>query len=271
MIVGTGLVARGKRIHIPGLNIVNYLDDPRLRLKMGEDGQLRPRGEPIDTVVLHSTRGAPDSDDPREQVLIPGVGPSSRAGYEVVEDWNHDHRCAGAHFVDDFDGTVYQLADIDLEETYSATTTNPRSISIEMRQGRNCEFYSAQMSATGGLADALCTYERIPRFIPDVYRGALTFLAAGGHGFRGVFGHRDQTHRRGRGDPGDLVMAELGARGFQRVNLLAREDWRITKRLQQMAGVTVDGVYGPETFAALEALGYRYGQHTFPPDEPRAA
>ena len=76
---GTGLVFAGARVPVLGRNVISWLDDPRLRLKMPEDGRSRVPGYYVQAVVLHTTRGAPDSDDPRPQTLLPGAGPSTRA------------------------------------------------------------------------------------------------------------------------------------------------------------------------------------------------
>jgi hypothetical protein len=104
-VTGTGLVIHGARVTISGVRVVSFLDDPRLALKLPEDGRLAP-GRHVTGIVLHTTRG----DDP--QVIKPGLGVSTRAGYDLVDDWSSDHRCAGAHRAIDHDGTVYCLADL---------------------------------------------------------------------------------------------------------------------------------------------------------------
>jgi hypothetical protein len=205
------------------------------------------------------TRGAPDSDDPRPQTLLPGAGPSTRAGYEVVQDWRTDHRCAGGHLVVDFDGVVYQLADLVSEETYHATTVNHRTIGIEIKQGRaQSELYAEQLAAVCDVVDAITARLGIQRQGPDRYRGPLARLSSGGADVWGVYGHRDQTDRRGFGDPGDYAMAALAARGYERHNFLAGDDKRVWRERQAALGFrssSCDGLPGPLTRAALKNAG----------------
>lgn len=266
--IGSGLVVDGLRLAVPGVNVINFFDDPRLRLKIGEDGTIRPRSAHVQAIVLHTTRGAPDNDDHRPQDIRAGAGPSTRAGYETVADWRADHRCAGAHLVVDFDGWVYCLADLVREETFHARSVNPRTIGIELTQGRDCELYADQLSTVATLVDWLTADLGIQRQIPDRYRGPVERLEAGGQDFYGVFGHRDQTANRGEGDPGDAVMAELGARGYERFNLRAGDDrtvWRDRQRALGFGAADCDGIPGPKTVAALRARGYRSGLWTMPP------
>jgi N-acetylmuramoyl-L-alanine amidase len=272
-VTGSGLVVDGLRLAVPGVRVVNFLDDARLRLKIGEDGTLRPRGARVQAVVLHTTRGAPDSDDHRAQQLRPGAGPSTRAGFEVVADWTADHRCAGAHLVIDFDGVVYCLADLVREESFHATSVNARTIGIELKQGRDCELYAEQLSVMARVVDWITADLGIQRQIPDRYRGPVERLEAGGADFYGVFGHRDQTDRRGEGDPGDLAMAELGTRGYERFNLRAGDDREVWRKRQAALGfgaADCDGIPGPKTVDALRRRGYQAGLWACPPSE-RAA
>lgn len=266
LLTGTGLVFAGKRVLVPGVNVISWLDDPRLRLKLPEDGRARQGGYFTQIIALHSTRGAPDSDDKRPQTLLPDLGPSTRAGYEVVEDWRTDHRCAGGHLIDDFDGTVYQLADLVTETTYHATSINHRSIGIETKQGRaQNEFYTGQLAALKAVVDVITAELGIPRCVPSGYHGPLARLERGGADYWGVCGHRDQTDRRGFGDPGDHVMDSLG---YQRVNIAAGEDLALVKALQQALGFRAsacDGIPGPITRAALRKAGYQHGLWTCPP------
>lgn len=271
---GNGLVFAGARVPVLGRNVISYLDDPRLRLKLPEDGRTRPGGYYVQSIGLHTTRGAPDSDDKRPQTLLPGAGPSTRAGYDVVEDWRTDHRCAGGHIVVDFDGVIYQLADLVTETTYHATSINHRSIGIEYKQGRaQNELYAEQLAAGCDVVDAITARLGIQRQIPDRYRGPLARLSSGGADYWGVFGHRDQTDRRGFGDPGDYVMAALAARGYERHNLLAGDDKRVWRERQRALGFrasSCDGLPGPLTRAALERQGYGHGLWALPPERTAA-
>jgi hypothetical protein len=267
-VTGSGLIVDGIALAVPGVSVVNFVDDARLRLKIGEDGTIRPRSARVQAVVLHTTRGAPDSDDRRAQDIRPGYGPSSRAGFDVVADWRADHRCAGAHLVIDFDGWVYCLADLVRETTFHATSVNHRTIGIELKQGRDCELYAEQLSTCARIVDWITADLGIQRQIPDRYRGPVERLEAGGADFYGVFGHRDQTDRRGEGDPGDAIFAELATRGYERFNLRTGQDravWRDRQRALGFIGAEVDGIPGPKTVDALRARGYRGGLWALPP------
>lgn len=265
----TGLIINGIAVDVPFITVVNYFDDARLRLKIGEDGARRPK-HAVTSIVLHTTRGAPDSDDTREQVIRPGAGPSSHAGVEVNIDWHKDGRCAGAHLVVDFDGVVYCLADLLLEMSYHATSVNPSTIGIEIKQGNDCEMYDAQLDAVVRLCNWLTYYFGIQRQIPDKYRGPVARLEAGARDYRGVFGHRDQTGRRGRGDPGDPVMERLARAGYEAFRLDRGDDrmvWRARQRALGMHDHDVDGIPGQQTTAELVAHGYKGGLWAMPPGE----
>src|SRR5262249_5627231 len=154
------------------------------------------------------------------------------------------------------------------EETYHATSVNPRSIGIEIKQGKDCELYEKQLAVVADLVDWITVDLGIQRQIPDRYRGALKRLEAGGADFYGVFGHRGQTTGRGAGDPGDLVMQELVARGYERFNLAVAEDRVVWKRRQRALGIEgaeIDGIPGPITKAVLRARGYAGGLWTLAP------
>jgi hypothetical protein len=79
----------------------------------------------------------------------------------------------------------------------------------------------------------------------------------------GVYGHRCNTARRGRGDPGDEVIARIIAAGAEPVLAEQRQDIALgklrQKRLNELdanAGLTwrplaIDGVCGPASIAAM--------------------
>lgn len=265
--VGTGLVFSGRRVLVPGVNVISYLDDPDLALDLPEDGRPRRRGYAVQHVVVHTTRGAPDRDDPRPQTILPGAGPSTRAGYEVVHDQRHNGKHAGEHLVIDHDGTVYQLCDLVTVASYNATTVNDRAIGIEVKQGRQNEIYVAAGGSLLAVVLAITAELGIQRQMPDRYRGPIARLARGGADFWGVFGHRDQTDDRSIGDPGDYLMGVLST-ACQRHNLAEGDDRRYVRQVQRelgMTGADLDGIPGPRTVAALKARGYAHGLLACPP------
>lgn len=272
--IGTGLVFAGERVMVPGVNVISYLDDPDLALDLPEDGRRRRAGFRVQHIVVHTTRGAPDNDDPRPQTILPGFGPSTRAGYEIVHDQRHNGKHAGEHLVIDHDGTVYQLADLVTVASYNATTVNDRAIGIEVKQGKaQNEIY---VGAGGSLRQVILTCAGklgIQLQMPDKYRGALARLASGGADFWGVYGHRDQTDNRSSGDPGDYLMGVVSTI-CERHNLLACDDKRVWRLRQTDLGFrgasAADGIPGPLTTYALAKAGYQHGLWALPPDRTAA-
>lgn len=264
-----GLIINGVENVVPGLKVVNWKDDPKLRLKMPEDG--RPRVPPrVGCVTVHSTLGAPDSQNRHPQTLLPGLGPSTNAGEYLVDMWSKDGRCAGAALGVDFDGTVYCLCDLVTEESYHATTANQVSIGIEIKQGvSQSEFYEGQIAAVVTLVNYITAYLGIQRQMPGAYTNKpVPRLATGAKDFYGVFGHRDQSDNRGFGDPGDFVMTVLEKAGYERFNLFNNDDITAWKKRQAWLGFPAskcDGIPGPQTTAALKAKGFDCGLWVCPP------
>lgn len=261
----SGVIVNGLQLAVPGLRVVNYRDEPAIRLKIGEDGTARPRVL-IDYVVLHTTLGAPDNTFKHSQQVIEGAGPATDVGKQLAQMWGTDGRCAGSHLAIGFDGTVYCLCDLLLEESFHATTVNLHSVGIEYQQGRQSELYSVQLEAGRRLVDWLTLYFEIPRMIPLGYKGIpIPQLAVGGHGYRGVFGHRDQSIQRGAGDPGDFVMQSLRYRAIDVAGGAYVTYWQAVQRWLGFSGTDVDGDPGPHTFRALRARGFAGGQISLPP------
>jgi hypothetical protein len=263
-----GVVIDGVQTDVPGLRVASWFDDPRLRLRVGQpraanDG--RPRQTRwIRSIVLHTTKGIPGGKDLRPQVIRPGRGPAGMHAEDVARWWASSELCSGAHLVCDFDGTWVCLADLATECAYHATTINDVSIGIEICQGAQAELYDGQLDAVVTMVDFLTARFGIQRQIPDAYTGPIPRLERGGADCVGVFGHRDQTGNRGRGDPGDAIMARLAAAGYERFDFRAGADQVAWRQRQQQLGppVVVDGVPGPATVTALAQAGYPHGLWT---------
>jgi hypothetical protein len=264
-----GLVIDGVQVPVPELDVKNWHDDPRLRLRIGEKGQHNDgrarRTRWIRSIVLHTTKGIPGGRDRRPQKILPGVGPTGSRAEAVASYWSTSDLASGAHLVCDFDGSWVCLADLATECAYHATTMNDVSIGIEIYQGADAEVYDGQLDSVVAMVDFLTARFGIQRQVPDKYRGPIPRLVEGGADCVGVFGHRDQTHRRGEGDPGDAVMAKLVAAGYERFDFSGGEDLGAWKERQRAitaargATVTIDGVPGPRTIQSLEAAGYEDG------------
>lgn len=273
---GTGLIVRGVKHAVPGLRVVNYEDDPRLKLKIPEDGIHKWTTKT--GVVLHTTKGVPGGKDKRPQLIKPGLRADDDFGDAIVDMWSTDGRCAGAHLGVGHNAVVYQFADL-ADVTWHATTVNYSTIGIEYHQGADAELYTGQIAAGVQLSLFLTTLDEhgivIARQMPDKYRGPLARLAHGARDFSGVFGHRDQTDNRGEGDPGDAIMDAHARAGFERRDLRALgtlpEDRRAWRTIQHEIGrVTPDGIPGPATARRLRAVG-RSIAHPYMPERTAAA
>lgn len=260
----SGMIVNGLPVAIPGVLVRNWKDEPALRIKMGEDAVRRPRPI-VSCAALHTSLGAPDEVFKHPQEVRPGTGPALDMA-SMIEDWNTDHRCAGAHAGIGADGTVYCFADLLLEETFHAKSVNPLSIGIEYQQGRESELYEVQIEAGRRVVDWITAYFSIQRQTPKAYAGApLARLVAGARDFVGVFGHRDQDSNRGAGDPGDAIMASLR---YPALDIAGGQDLELWKRRQAWLGLAAadcDGIPGPHTIAALRARGFVSGLWALPP------
>jgi len=254
-----GLVINGREHVWPGLQIVNFRDDPRVRLKLGEDGRRR-RTSWVRSICNHTTMGLPAT-------IEPGTGPHGGA-YDTFAWWNDpESGSAGAHLEVDRDAMIYCTADLVLEVSYGATSLNEVCVNVEARQGHGADhaLNQAQLEAWAELNVALCALLGIARQYHWPYlHGPVPRLHAGGGDCVGVFGHRDQTGAKGVGDPGDEIFQALGRRGFEAFDFSQDEDlvaWRERQRRLNALGWTpalaVDGVPGPLTLKAWGALGDR--------------
>lgn len=248
-----GLLIGGIVHSVAGLDIVNPVDGPSwCKLDPG-DGRRR-RTPWVRQVIVHGTRGG------WPQNVLPGAGKGDRA--KVVADfWRGDPTHSAAHLIVDTDGKVACLCDLASTTAFHATVSNEWSVGIEMAQLGAGDVYEATLGATVRLVAALCDLLGIPKQMPDRYEGRpLKRLLDGGPDFAGVYGHRHNTDRRGRGDPGDAVFLELAAAGFERFDLDTGADLAAWKRRQAKLGVKADGIVGPGTMAALRAAGYASGR-----------
>jgi hypothetical protein len=252
-----GLLINGLVVPVEGLTILNPLDTEWCRLDPGD--YHRRRTPWVRQIIPHGTRG----DWP--QPIIPGSGPGKRAQL-VADFWRGDPTHSAAQLVTDTDGVVACLCDLATTAAYHATVSNEWSIGIEQAQVGKSELYEATLRATARLIDALCDIFEIPKQMPRGYDGKpLQRLLDGGPDFAGVYGHRSNTDRRGRGDPGDALFVELGALGFESFDLDRREDLFVWKRRQAKLNamgerLTVDGIVGPGTMQAMHRHGFKSGR-----------
>lgn len=275
-----GLVIGGREVEVPGVAVRNFKDDPKLALRVGKpdggnDGKTRTR--PVSLVVLHTTKGIPGGTDKREQVILPGLGPDTKAEDRTISYWSTDPTPSGAHLVVDHDGSVGCLADLRTVCAYHAgqSEVNDRSVGIEIYQGSKAEMYEGQLDIVRRVVDVITRELGIQRQIPDYYRNKPIprLDDGGGKDLAGVVGHRDVSDNRGKGDPGDAIMAVLAKNGYERFDFFLGADkveWRKRQEIiRQKLGreISIDGIPGPQMVATLRELGYQYGLWVLPPKE----
>lgn len=261
--MGDSIIIGGKHINSRGLDVTTWLDEPKLRLRNGED--FRERREPwTRAVVVHTTKGL------MPQPVQPGAGPPVDAGFRVSRYWSQDGRNAGAHFVVDHDAKVYQCLDALKDEAFGCPGWNACGVHIEIYQASDGGVYEAQLDAVVVLCDVLTAAIGIQRAVPHRYLGPIKRLLPdylGGSGdtmVSGVFGHRDLARNRGPGDPGFAIMNRLAAAGYEDFDFSlpdANEGDRATwRRRQRDLGLEpADGIPGPKTRQALRTAGYAHG------------
>jgi len=254
------VIVGGKQVELAGVRSRSWFDDVAMRL--GPNDRRRRFPVPrINSIIIHATVG----DEP--QIVRQGMGPPGMAA-RTANAWRADdaeNRHAGSQLVVDSNGTVWCLADLLTEAAYHAEELNEHSIGIEIVQTSKLEIFTASCDALLWTIDGLTRLFGIQRQFHAPYLGdshPVGRLARGGKDCMGIFGHRDATTKRGRGDPGDYVFEILKRAGYEPMNFETGEDLEIWKKRQAelcVPGLAIDGVPGPLTTAALLASGRRYG------------
>lgn len=253
------LVVGGDKFDAP-FKTVTFLDTPKCKLG---PRSFRKRGlEEIKTlcnVVVHTTGGIPGGKDLRPQVLKPDAGNGTNAGPKYALMWQTDlSKFGGAHLIVDFDGMIYQCADLKTEAAYHNELNNGRSIGIEVCQDRSdASIYQAQVDSTVKLVNWLTAKFGIQRQICKLpYKGKPVIDLEGKFLKYGVFGHRNLTSKRGAGDPGDYLLQALADAGYEEFDFAEGEDVRVWQSRQGELGIKPDGLPGSATVAALKEAGY---------------
>lgn len=194
------------------------------------------------------------------QRVLTGVGPTGRAEH-VARFWNRSDEHSAAHVVVGSDGVTACLCDVVTTTAYHATVANERSVGVEVYQEADGGVYEAALDAAVRVVLALCAALEIPPIVLGAsYNGRpLPELLDGGPQFRGIYGHRSNTSRRGRGDPGDAIFARLLTAGAEAMS--TTDYHRINAERQRKlvvcgAKLTLDGIPGPASLAAARTAGY---------------
>lgn len=265
-----GLLIAGTLAPVPGLEVIPPASagGPAWAALSAGDYRARPTTW-VRQIIVHTTKGM------WPQTVRAGAGP--RGSAQVVADfWRGDPVHSAAQLVVDQDGSVVCLCDLAESQAYHAEGSNPWSIGIEMYQLADGSIYQATLDAAAVLICALTEDGRhfdVPCQIPrGPYANQPTPRMERGTGparrnigaptMTGVFGHRDNTSERGRGDPGDAIFALLEtAHGFERLDFDALED--VTRAVERQEALNrrgeqlvVDGVIGPASLAAARRHGF---------------
>ena len=254
-----GFIINGQEEIPHDFTVVNYLDDPRLALKRGED--VHERSRPVVRII-----GAHTTACFRTKVL-PGIGPDRNVDLKVARVWAADGRKAGAHLTIDYDGSVGCHADLLLDHTLHGIF-NKYSVGIEIakRWTPKGGVYAYQLEVFVKVCEYLCKRFGIQRACVDPSMLNKQIKGRGdGRTIMGVVGHMHRTRHKPY-DPGQPPFEMLVEAGFQPFKYDG-DDRRFWKMRQQELNrveahdfdLTVDGLPFGDTRDAFRQVGYPDG------------
>lgn len=219
-----GLVINSRRVVVPGVNVVTWLDDAKSAPKI-TDG--RPRGTPTTAVVLHTSRG-------KRGNVQPGSKPSTRA--ELLARYQaRTERQVSWHLTIDTDGDTFQQEDLSAWMAWHVEEANGHTVGIELVQHPDSgDLWQVQLDACVQVVTAICDTLSIPKRVPTDGEGApwskpvpawvMRKYHGPGQKWPGVLGHRHLVPDtvRGPGDPGDAIFRALLKAGFEAYDVTAR-------------------------------------------------
>lgn len=260
--IATGLLIAGRKVLVPGVEVINSTDAGWCKLNPGDYRARKTKW--VRGIGLHSTGGRwpmPISDE-----LGPG---DERERYADI--WNTDPTHSAAHVVVDSRGRAACLADLQYVCAYHMTTANDVAVGIEMAQARDGTVRRVTINTAALICRAICDAMGIPfQFCSTPYANQPTArLVSGGADCCGIYGHRDQSDQRGRGDPGDAIYEALLAAGAEPLDYATGQDLAVGRGRQQWLNaeasrrgetwspLIVDGLVGPASLARAKQLGFR--------------
>ena len=231
-----GLIINGRRVPVPGAEIVTWRDDPT-RAPPITDGHRRDPDEAI-AFMWHTAKAI------LCRQAVPNAIPSTMAE-TLARYQSNTKREVSWHVTADTDATVLQQADLELWTAWHAGWANGWTVGGELvqRDGRG-QLTRPQILVAADVTDAVCAAMGFPRRVlvgPDgkPWLGPVLDLVSprakhyetganlGGRGRTGagVIAHSHVAHRdagdgkgtrngRGPGDAGPLLFEELLARGY---------------------------------------------------------
>lgn len=212
--VSEGLIIDGRRVPVPGVNVVTWLDDPRV--PKAHHGEERDPSE-VTGSIAHTSRG--------KRAGVTRETGSPAKGLRVARYLGRrNSRKVSAHLVIAGDGTVYQLADLATWKCNHAGTVNGGTFGAEVSQDDNDPSLTrAQVRSFVAVMTVAHDALRIPKQIPmeggaHVMGDVKAWLSpkSGGDGQvpSGCAGHCNTSAGRGEHDPGKPLMEALRASGF---------------------------------------------------------
>ncbi len=262
------LVIDDRRVPVRGLESTSFLEEPAIGLTSQRDFRVRQRDEWIRAIVLHTRMGAP-------VVVRPGKGPNIGWDEVLGRRFSRDERSASAHIAVDADGSFACLADLKRVVAYHAGHVNDISIGIEMYQATDGGVWESTLRSTVMICDVLTRVFGIQRQYPKEHglcrrlaspavgltpQTRLAYAAGGARGrdFCGVYGHRNVTGNRGRGDPGDQIFDLLSQAGYEAYAIDRGDDLDVWSRRQAQLGIDhdeCDGIPGKMTRGLIAMSG----------------
>lgn len=263
------IIFDGKKEEVPGLVTLSFLDDKK-KVPEATDGVSRTRW--VRGIVIHTTSGARGK-------IFPGKGPDTGKDTLLARYQANTMRVVSWDYTVDNDGSVAVSNDPYKRSCFHAGPVNIHTVGIEMAQNKDREYglWEFQLDQTVLLVDYL-TYrlgiqrciawdkaKNIPmqKTVDGRLRQMVPKTKTGGD-VVGVYGHRNVTPTKPWGDPGDRIYEKFRAAGYELFDLRMNEDLITWKKRQMetlmMPESQADGVAGPQTRVALQALGYKHGQ-----------
>ena len=248
------LLIGGRLVEVPGVTVIPPASHGGPVWSTLDPGDYRQRRGAPSQIVIHTTKGI------WPQRVLDGAGPAGRAEH-VARFWDRSDEHSAAHIVVGSDGVTACLSDVATTAAFHATVANERSVGVEIYQEAGGGIYQAALDAAVRVVLALCEALQIPPIVVGAsYDGRpLPKLLDGGPAFRCIYGHRSNTARRGRGDPGDEIFTRLQLAGAEVMPITAYPI-RNLERQQHLAALgaklALDGIPGPATLAAARAAGY---------------
>lgn len=260
------LIINGRKVPVPGIMSESFLDDKKLGFTNKRDFRLRKTSW-VRSICLHTRMG---------------VWPQTHKPSIKNRNWDHlgvkrasnDDRIASWHISIDSDGSFVCHLDLAKHCSYHCGQVNDYSIGIEMYQGADGNITPETLASCVQICNVLTEEFNIQRQYvqedsilkrfarsrkpsPKSRSQKLAYIPGGGNGtdFVGVFGHRNATKNRGRGDPGNKIFELLEEAGYEGFLVGEDEDKKVWKERQESLGMLppYDGIPGPGTVRVIKS------------------